>query len=269
MKRIASHYLNRAEHTRTAARWSVFFMDKYALLHRSFLITGLLFSTTFSIAQPRSQASSQTGSQSNESPAETTQQDKPVYGITGKPASQAELLKEAWSEITSTVTESKGIDTRVQGIAALGLLGQFPQALQLLQEAMHSPDLEVRIAAIQSAGETHNPNLTSDIRNLLDDKEPAVAFTAAITLWKMDDQSGEDILQSVVRGDRSANPGFLKGGIHSANRQLHSPTSLAKIGAMQGAMILLPPVGIGMGAYQYLKGNAGESPRVLAVEQLA
>ena len=75
----------------------------------------------------------------------------------------------------------------------------------MITDAMGDPDVDVRTAAVLAAGETKDRNLTTPLRNMLDDKEPQVDFTAAMTLWKMGDKSGEDILMSVVDGDRSAN----------------------------------------------------------------
>ena len=64
-------------------------------------------------------------------------------------------------------------------------------------------------------------------------------FVAAMTLWKMNDKSGEDILMSVVAGDRSTNPTMMHGTEHKINKDLHDPAMLAKMGAMQGAIMLL------------------------------
>jgi hypothetical protein len=104
---------------------------------------------------------------------------------------------------------------------------------------------------------------------MLDDKEPQVSFTAAVTLWKMNDRSGEDILTAVVEGERSAKAGVVTGAMHTAHEDLHSPSTLARIGALQGASMLLGPFGYGITAYEYIHKNGGDSARVIAVEQIA
>ena len=93
---------------------------------------------------------------------------------------------------------------------------------------MHDTDLDVRTAAVLAAGQTKIPSHHHRPPRLLDDKEPQVAFTAAITLWKMHDRSGEDILIAVVDGERSAIPGLVNGTEHTISRELHNPSTLAR-----------------------------------------
>ena len=131
------------------------------------------------------------------------------------------------------------------------------------------PDLDVRTAAALAAGQTRDRNLTTPLRNLLDDKEPQVAFTAAMTLWKMNDKSGEDILVAVVDGDRSAGPTLMHGTEHKINKELHDPAAMAKMGALQGASMLLGPFGFGITAFEYIHQSGGDLSRVSAIEEIA
>ena len=177
-------------------------------------------------------------------------------------------VDEAWSQI-NTALESKNVDTQLQAIAALGLMGNSPKAFTILSAHFDNKEVDVRVASIVAAGETKNANFTTALRSLLDDAEPQVALAAASTLWKLNDRSGEDVLVAIARGERKATGGFFNTGVHNANRTLHNPMALAKLGALQASSILLPPVGIGLGAFHYMKGQGGLSPRVVAIEQLA
>jgi hypothetical protein len=85
----------------------------------------------------------------------------------------------------------------------------------------------------------------------------------------MNDRSGEDILTAVVDGERSAKTGVVNGAMHTAHEDLHNPSTLARIGALQGASMLLGPFGFGITAYEYLHKNGSDSARALAVEQIA
>jgi HEAT repeat protein len=134
---------------------------------------------------------------------------------------------------------------------------------------MKDPDYEVRSSAILAASQTKNRTLTTDIRNMLNDKEPQVALAAAATLWKMNDYSGEDVLIAVVNGDRKATASLKDSTMHTVNRDIHSPATLARIGALQGASILLGPFGFGITAYEYMRKNGADSARAAAVEQLS
>src|ERR1019366_2540012 len=93
--------------------------------------------------------------------------------------------------LTDAAGDANRTQTRLQALAALGLL-RSPRSSKMIAAAMTEPDLDVRTAAAVAAGQTKDRNLTTNIRNMLDDKEPQVAFAAAMTLWKMNDKSGED-----------------------------------------------------------------------------
>jgi HEAT repeat protein len=181
----------------------------------------------------------------------------------------AQNTQEAWDMLTNAANDPKHADVRIQALAALGTLGVNAQAETLIVAAMKDPDVDVRTAAVLAAGQTKNRNLTTPIRTMLDDKEPQVAFASATTLWKMNDRSGEDILIAVVDGDRKATAGLKDSAAHTMNKDLHSPSALARIGALQAGSMLLGPFGIGITAYEYARKNGGASARVTAIEQIS
>ncbi|MGD0797410.1 MAG: HEAT repeat domain-containing protein [Acidobacteriaceae bacterium] len=181
---------------------------------------------------------------------------------------QDERMSQAWKTLTDAVGDPKHPQTRIQALAALGMM-RTPRSEKMISGAMKDPDLDVRTAAALAAGQTKDRNMTTDLRNLLDDKEPEVAFTAAITLWKMGDKSGEDILMAVVDGDRSAHPTLVNGTKHTISTDLHDPAMLARLGALQGASILLGPFGFGITAFEYIHKSGGDLSRVSAIEQIS
>ena len=177
--------------------------------------------------------------------------------------------QEGWDTLTNAAHDPKHPDVRIQALAALGTLGVNPHAETMIIAAMKDPDLDVRTAAVLAAGQTKNRNLTTNLRSMLDDKEPQVAFASATTLWKMNDRSGEDILIAVVDGDRKATAGLKDSTMHTMNKDLHNPATLARIGALQAGSMLLGPFGIGITAYEYMRKNGGDSARVTAIEQIS
>jgi HEAT repeat protein len=170
--------------------------------------------------------------------------------------------------LTDAAGDAKHPQTRIQALAALGMM-HSPRSTKMIANAMADPDLDVRTAAALAAGQTKDRDLTTNLRNLLDDKEPEVAFTAAMTLWKMGDKSGEDILMAVVDGERSAAPTLINGTKHKISNDLHNPAMLARMGAMQGASMLLGPFGYGITAYEYIHKSGGDLSRVAAIEQIS
>ena len=203
-------------------------------------------------------------------PADTTEPNPaPPAAAPATPLSNTET---AWTMLDTAlngIKDQKHSDLRTQALAALGTMGTNVRAAHLIEEAMKDDDIDVRTAAVLAAGQTKDRALIPDLRAKLDDKEPQVAFAAAVTLSKMNDRSGEDILMDVVDGDRKANSGLLNGSMHTMSKDLHNPSALAKIGALQGATMLLGPFGFGITAYEYVRKNGGESAHVIAITELA
>lgn len=195
--------------------------------------------------------------------------------VVGAPATATDVTSEAWTLLQDSL-QSKRVDTRIAGLSALSLLGGNDRAEQLVRGEMKddAADIDVRLAAIVAAGQMdgdRGPRSTfrNDLRTLLQSNDPKLSFTAASTLWALHDPSGEEVLTATAEGERASDYSFLKRSEHNASRTLHSPEALAKIAVMQSLTIFVPPVGMGMGAYGYLKGTPGASPQVTAIEQLA
>lgn len=184
-------------------------------------------------------------------------------------ATPAQRSDDAWTMLIDAAADARHPQTRIQALAALGTMGTNSRSSTMILDAMKDPDVDVRTASVLAAGQTGNRNLNNNLRSMLDDKEPQVAFAAATTLWKMHDPSGENVLIAVVDGDRSANAGPVNGAMHTARKDLHSPGTLARLGALQGATMLLGPFGFGITAVEYMRKNGGDSARVAAIEQLS
>ena len=180
----------------------------------------------------------------------------------------APSVESAWSMLTTAATH-KSVTTRVSAMAALGTMGRDAHAARLIREGMNDPDLEVRTAAILAAGQTKNRALIPALRERLKDSEPQAVFIAAVTLWKMGDHSGEDVLKAVADGDRKANPGLIHGARNDVNRELHHPGELAAMGATEGASMLLGPFGFGIKAVEYMVKNGSDPSRASAINLLA
>jgi HEAT repeat protein len=199
--------------------------------------------------------------------AQTDDMDAPAATL-AKAATPEERTHTAWIILEDAARDTKHAPTRIQSLAALGML-RSPRSERMIVEAMADPDVDVRTAAALAAGLTKDRNLTTSLRNLLDDKEPQVVFTAAVTLWKMGDRSGEDVLIAIASGDTSAVPTLIHGTEHRLNRDLHDPAMLARVGALQGATMLLGPFGFGVTAFEFLRQSGGNLARVSAIEQIS
>lgn len=172
----------------------------------------------------------------------------------------------AWGMLTSAV--HKQTQTQIVALAALGTMDSDPRAAALIRDRMNGTELEVRVAAIVAAGLTKNRALIPALRERLKDSEPQAAFSAAVTLWKMNDHSGEDFLTSVATGSSSAKPTLMHGARNDVNREMHDPTALATLGATTGASLLLGPFGFGVAAFEYMRKSGSDPARVVAIDLL-
>ena len=231
-----------------------------------------------SLLSPTSVAQSgQAASSAQSAPAATPpdSDEEPDVPVT-KPAKSAGTSVEdetnaAWDMLNTarSDTKTKAEQVRIDAIAALGTLGDFPQAAGWLRDAEKDQDRYIRLAAVSAMGSSTKTVFVPDLKKALDDNAPEVDFAAAVALWKMKDKSGEIVLDAVVAGDRKANRGLVSSEKHDANQDLHSPAKLATIGAEQGAFVLLGPFGFGLSAIRARKGQNGVDPRVVAVTLLA
>jgi hypothetical protein len=225
----------------------------------------VLSSLAFFLASAAMRAQTQ-----EQAPAAVANPDARIVETPVKPKSQAQLTTEAWKMLTDAVTDDKHNEIQIQGLSALGTMGRDRRSSKMIVDALGDTDVDVRTAAVLAIGQTRNRMLLPRVRKMLDDKEPQVAYTAAVTLWRMGDHSGEDLLMAVIDGDRKASAGLMNGSMHAANRELHDPAALAKMGALQGASMLLGPFGFGITAYEYIrKSGGGDSARVTAIELIS
>jgi hypothetical protein len=178
----------------------------------------------------------------------------------------------AWGMLKDAVSDSKtqARPARLDAVTALGTLSDFEPAQKLLRDSTKDPDRYLRLAAVVAMGASKAEIFIPDLRTALEDSAPEVSFAAAVSLWKMHDYTGENVLYAVLAGERKVKQGVVGSGIHDADQDLHSPSKLAEIGAEQGAYALLGPVGFGVDAIRMTrKGSNGNSARVLTATLLA
>lgn len=201
---------------------------------------------------------------------------EPPAQPSAQPQTQAQSIENfhpneirAWSILTESAAPGRSAHDRIEALAALGTMGSNERAARIIGEAITGHDSDVRVAAILAAGLTQNHALFPQLKQALDDPNPQVAYTAALTLWKMHDTTGEDLLIAVAEGDRKAKPGLIKSEKHKADKDLHSPKTLTMIAITQGSGFFLGPFGVGIKAIEVIDKNSGASTRAAALDQLA
>jgi HEAT repeat protein len=194
--------------------------------------------------------------------------DQPV-AHPAKPKSSTDSVSMAWQMLETGATDSKE-QVQVDALSALGTLSGFKKAETILQDTVKDKNIDVRLAAVAAAGTMQDRNMIPALRQALDDPAPEVTFAAAVALWKIHDQAGIDVLYGILAGERKPQGSFVKTEMHQANKDLHDPATLARIGALQGAYALLGPFGIGLSAARLaVKSNDTNSARILTANLLA
>jgi HEAT repeat protein len=195
--------------------------------------------------------------------------DQPVVKPSATKLDAANGTATAWEMLETALKDTKP-QLRIDALNAIGTIPGSKRTEGMLQDSLQDKDVDVRLASIAAAGSMEDTNMIPTLRQALDDPAPEVNFAAAVSLWKMHDPSGINVLYGVLTGDRKANDSFMKSGMHEANKDMHDPATLAKIGAKQGAYALLGPFGIGLDAARLMmKSNSANSARVLTATLLA
>jgi HEAT repeat protein len=184
-------------------------------------------------------------------------------------ASTESVVQQAWAMLTDASTPGKPPHDRIDALNALGTMGSDERAAKLIADAFDAKDVDIRTAAVVAAGQTKNPALIPNLRRALDDDEPQVAYNAALVLWRLHDDSGEDLLIAVADGDRRPNASLIKGSKHRAANDLRSPKKLAEITIEAGAGFAFTGGGAGVKAVEYAGKSGSAKLRAAAIDQLA
>ena len=80
-------------------------------------------------------------------------------------ATAGQRTDRAWKILTDAAGDVKRMQTqtRIQALAALSLL-RCPRSAKMIVDVMTDPDVDIRTAAALAAGQTGDPNLTTNLR---------------------------------------------------------------------------------------------------------
>jgi len=115
----------------------------------------------------------------------------------------------------------------------------------------------IRVLAATSLGDMKARSAIPQLKNAMDDDSPEVSFAAAQALWKIGNRSGREILYAVLRGERKAKLGLVKGKMDKMRQQMHDPKSLALIGINEASGAFLGPFSMGVSFIEeYARNNS-------------
>ena len=174
----------------------------------------------------------------------------------------------AWSVLRKALTDGNP-DHRRQALAALGSLGaDNPEAVHMVENGLQDSDTVVRQTAATVLGEMNAREAIPYLKQALNDTGE-VAFSAALSLSKMGDSSGEPMLIAVLSGERKDSPGMVASAMRDARNKFRHPQTLAFMGAREAAGALLGPASTGLVVAETALREKGAPGRALAANALA
>jgi HEAT repeat protein len=159
-------------------------------------------------------------------------------------AAAVPLDSAAWDALRQGI-DDKEAQHRKTAIAAVGTIGDDPEAVKLVERGLQDKDTEVRQTAAATLGAMGAHDAMPQLQAALDDN-PEVSFTAAKALWDLGDTSSRDMIQAVMTGERKDTPGRIHGAMKEAKHKLHSPGELAYMGVKEASGVMLGPASVGV-----------------------
>jgi HEAT repeat protein len=183
-----------------------------------------------------------------------------------------EYKADAWAALMGSLQDLDHKDVRVQALAALGLLGDNPQAVGMIQASLADPEKDIRLAAVLASADAKAPALYDALHVTLADSDATVAFSAARVLAKARDSAGENVLLAVSRGTKGTSGALSASLIDTAKKTMSNgfkqTAEMVKVGAQQSADLILSPFGVGNFGSEQVKKFGGDSTRMMAVQSL-
>jgi HEAT repeat protein len=155
---------------------------------------------------------------------------------------------------------------REMAVSVLSVAARDRGVADMLTDALvHDKDPKIRTLAASVMAEGNCRSCIPVLRNMLDDADIVVAFSAAKALWDMGDHSGLPLFEEVLSGQQKDSEGIVHGAMLKAHRTLHDPSALALLSVNEVTGIFFGPAGAALSyAEQGRKMSGGTAGRVVA-----
>jgi len=174
----------------------------------------------------------------------------------------------AWKTLKEGISDHR-VSRRQATLVALSTVGPIVKAVRLVFLAVQDKDPAVREAAVAALGEMKSSLAIPTLKQSLEDDSGAVRFAAAKALWQLGDHSGRGLIEQVLSKQGSSSDGMLKQGLTDANKKLHSPGDMARIGLTEASGVFLGPFSYGVVMAEELAKDKGAPARAISASLLA
>lgn len=160
---------------------------------------------------------------------------------------------------------SSNPDTRKMAVVALSLAANQNPLFDQLQGMLQDKDVEVRQAVVAGLQELKTKAAIAALHTALDDPAPEVSFSAAKSLWALNDPAGRGALLAVLARESKTSSGFITKEMREAIRMMHTPRSTFFYVARQGiGFAPVPGLGMGISSMQQILSDPSVSGRATA-----
>lgn len=172
-------------------------------------------------------------------------------------------VERSWAILQQGLADQKE-ENRAKAADALGLLVKNDQARQMAEGALSDASADVRAEAASALGQIGLAASVPKLKDMLQDKETAVVFSAAAALTEMGDPINYNFYYAVLTGERKSGDKLLE----SQMKMLKDPEALAKIG-FEAGIGMIPFGGVGLKAIKSLRQDNTSPVRAAAAQRLA
>jgi HEAT repeat protein len=191
-----------------------------------------------------------------------------THSRAAKTATSQSSQNVAWKILKNGISDQRA-SRRQAAVIALSTMGPANKALDLVFSVLQDKDPSLREAAATALGEMHSQRALPALKQSLEDDSAAVRFTAARALWQLGDHSGRSLLEQVLAKQGTTSDGVVRQELGDANKKLHSPTDLARIGLNEASGVFLGPFSFGVVMAEELAKDKGAPARAISASLLA
>src|SRR5487761_218489 len=173
----------------------------------------------------------------------------------------------AWTVLRAGLTDSDPIK-RSEALTATESIGPVLRAILLIEKGLADKDPLVRQTAATVLGQMRSRRAIPKLTQALSDQVPSVRLVAAKSLWELGDHRCRNDLMDILSGQQKTSNPFIKTEIQTAERDIHDPSALVRIGITQGAGAFLGPYGMGLGIAEDMFKDQDAVGRALAASLL-
>ena len=180
------------------------------------------------------------------------------------PSNSQPLTEKAWMNLEQGVT-NKRAGKRVNAVHALRLLPHDPRAQKMAEKALADSNAKVRAAAARALGPMGAESSVPKLEAALDDKEPAVVFAAAHSLFVLGHpEDAYEIDYEVLIGERKGADGLVASQLN----ELKDSKAMAMMGVETGVGFV-PFGGPAYEAFKRISTDRTSPVRAAAAKELA